>query len=491
MGQSLRDLLVRQVSAPVGPEDPFYKDYFSKKYFDYSSEDPGNEAVKNRIYYQRLGELSWQDLLKQSIQRGVVQSGVPANKGAEDALIKRLQATGWSDDQIKSAIVKAADDHYGQHNSLFTEWSTPEGIAGYLGLPDFNAQLGQQQHAQFVPAHAKDAAAADANSRTSALQLASALLPFFGMMAAVPAAGAAAGAGAAGAGSAGALEAAAAFGGEAFGAAANAAGAFGGSVAPWTAGAAAGAGTIGGGMDWWTDLGLTAADVGMEAGAWTTNPALADLGGTIGSSAGNSLGGSLLETIKNLPTSALKSLGLTKPDGSLDGASIAGLLGKLGAAGLGAYASNQQAGALSDLANKYSEYGAPSRARFEASMTPGFDPNSIPGYAGALDSTSKSVLAKLSATGGNPFGSPGALIDANKAIVSGTALPAINEYQRLNLSAGGLGNLNAAIPALQSQAIGQDANFYNALGYGLNAATAPKQMSVEDLIKSFGIGGLT
>ncbi|WP_460992138.1 hypothetical protein, partial [Staphylococcus aureus] len=62
-------------------------------------------------------------------------------------------------------------------------------------------------------------------------------------------------------------------------------------------------------------------------------------------------------------------------------------------------------------------------------MTPGFDPMSIPGYSGAVDTTSKSLLAKLSASGGNPFGNPGGLIDANKQIVSVPDLPAIENYQ--------------------------------------------------------------
>jgi PPE-repeat protein len=123
-------------------------------------------------------------------------------------------------------------------------------------------------------------------------------------------------------------------------------------------------------------------------------------------------------------------------------------------------------------------------------MTPGFDPMSIPGYAGALDTASKSILAKLSATGGNPFGQPGQLIDANKQIVAGTALPAVNEYQRLNLSAGGLGNLNAAIPALQQGAIGQQGNVLNSVGYGLNAIANP-QPSLADMIKALNLQGLS
>jgi len=187
---------------------------------------------------------------------------------------------------------------------------------------------------------------------------------------------------------------------------------------------------------------------------------------------------------------ALKSLfGNSGGSGTSGGSTdLLSMLGKLGAAGLGAYASNEQSNSLTDLANKYQEFGAPSRARYESSMTPGFDPTSIPGYAGALDTASRGILARLSATGGNPFGNPGGLIEANKQIVSGTALPAINEYQRLNANTGFGSSMNAAAN-IQQNAIGQDANMYNALGYGLNQITQPKQ-DLASLIKSLQLGGL-
>ncbi len=161
--------------------------------------------------------------------------------------------------------------------------------------------------------------------------------------------------------------------------------------------------------------------------------------------------------------------------------------GKLLATGLGAYGSNQQANALKGLAGTYQEYGAPSRARFEASMSPGFDPSSIPGYAGALDTASKSILARLSASGGNPWGNPGGLIEANKAIINGTAMPAINEYQRLNANTGFGSSMNAAL-GLQGQAIGADANVLNALGYGVNAITNPTP-SITELLAQIAKAG--
>ena len=168
--------------------------------------------------------------------------------------------------------------------------------------------------------------------------------------------------------------------------------------------------------------------------------------------------------------------------------SMMNMLGKLGAAGLQAYGSSQQSNALKSLAAQVNQYGAPSRARYEASMKAGFDPSSIPGYAGAVDTASKALLARLSAQNGNPFGNPGGLIDANKQIISGTALPAINEYQRLNANTGFGNSMNAAL-GLQTGAIGADNNVLAGLASGLGSLTAPDN-SLASLLKQLqGAGG--
>src|SRR6185503_40839 len=153
------------------------------------------------------------------------------------------------------------------------------------------------------------------------------------------------------------------------------------------------------------------------------------------------------------------------------------MLGTLGSTGLGILGANQQSNALADLAKQYQEYGAPSRSRFEASMSSGFDPMSIPGYAGAVDSASKGILARLSATGGNPWGNPGALTEANKSIISGTAMPAINEYQRLNANTGFGSSMNAAL-GLQTGGINADRGITTALSSGLENLTAPPKMDL-------------
>ena len=116
-------------------------------------------------------------------------------------------------------------------------------------------------------------------------------------------------------------------------------------------------------------------------------------------------------------------------------------------------------------------------------MQPGFDPSTIPGYQAALDNSSQSILRKLSAQGGNPWGSPGALIEANKAIVAGTALPAIQSYQTLNSQSGGLSSMTPAANANQSAAIGSQGNLYNSLGAAAANVTAPPQYTLQDFMK--------
>lgn len=114
-------------------------------------------------------------------------------------------------------------------------------------------------------------------------------------------------------------------------------------------------------------------------------------------------------------------------------------------------------------------------------MTPGFDPTSIAGYQGALDTTSQTLLRRLSATGGNPYGNPGGLIEANKQIVSGTAMPIIQNYQNQNANTGGLGALAAAYPSTQQAATQSGANVYNALGSAVGNVVNPPQTAAQSL----------
>jgi hypothetical protein len=123
-------------------------------------------------------------------------------------------------------------------------------------------------------------------------------------------------------------------------------------------------------------------------------------------------------------------------------------------------------------------------------MTPGFDPMSIPGYSGAVDTASRGILARLAASGGNPWGNPGGLIEANRQIISGTALPAIQQYQNQNAATGGYGAFNTAAPAAASAAIGARGNVYNAVGGGLAGLLNP-QPSLIDTLRALNVQGLS
>jgi hypothetical protein len=177
-------------------------------------------------------------------------------------------------------------------------------------------------------------------------------------------------------------------------------------------------------------------------------------------------------------------------DGTATTADWLSVGGNLGATGLGVLGSRNQANAYNNLASQYTAFGAPSRSRYEASMTPGFDPMSIPGYSGAVDTASRGILARLAASGGNPWGNPGGLIEANRQIISGTALPAIQQYQNQNAATGGYGAFNTAAPAAASAAIGARGNVYNAVGGGLAGLLNP-QPSLIDTLRALNVQGLS
>lgn len=177
-------------------------------------------------------------------------------------------------------------------------------------------------------------------------------------------------------------------------------------------------------------------------------------------------------------------------DGSASTADWLNISGNLASTGLGIYGSRRAADAYGNLNRQYMEMGAPSRARYEASMSPGFDPTTIPGYSGAVDTASKGVLARLAATGGNPYGNPGGLIEANKQIISGTALPAIDAYQRLNAGTGGYAGFNAAAPGMATSQVGAQGGIYNAVGSGLAGLLSP-QPSLLDTLRGLGVSGLS
>jgi hypothetical protein len=144
---------------------------------------------------------------------------------------------------------------------------------------------------------------------------------------------------------------------------------------------------------------------------------------------------------------------------------------------LGMYASDKQTDAYKDLANQYMAMGAPYRQGL-ADITN--DPNKFfQGQQAQL--ATDAVLRRLSA-GGNPAANPYMQAQGINALW--------NEYgkERDRLAGyGGLTAYNAAAPGAANQAIGSQANIYNALGYGIDKLTAPKAPTLQDLLRGANI----
>jgi hypothetical protein len=157
----------------------------------------------------------------------------------------------------------------------------------------------------------------------------------------------------------------------------------------------------------------------------------------------------------------------------------------------GAYASGEQADAYRDLADQYLAFGAPSRERFEGSFGPDFSLADMPGFTESMDTTTDTLLRRLSAKDGNPFGSPGGLAEIQKYVTGNVALPALNEYRRLNAGAGGLAALTAAAPGASSSAVGAERGIFDAIGAGAADIFNPPR-TLEDILRDMrrvGIGG--
>jgi hypothetical protein len=159
--------------------------------------------------------------------------------------------------------------------------------------------------------------------------------------------------------------------------------------------------------------------------------------------------------------------------GAATAADWASLLGTAASTGLGIAGADAQRSASNELADKFLAIGAPSRSRYEASMTPGFEPTSIPGFQGAIDTSTQTLLRQLSAQGGNPYGNPGGLAEVQKYITGSVGLPAIQQYQNQNASTGGYGAFNTAAPGSMTTAANSAGNIYNVLGNGINSLLNP------------------
>lgn len=151
----------------------------------------------------------------------------------------------------------------------------------------------------------------------------------------------------------------------------------------------------------------------------------------------------------------------------------------------GAVASAQQSSDLRDLAQKYLDMGAPSRARYESSFNPGFSIASDPGYKDALDQVTKATLHGLSVTG-NPADNPNAWMQTLSDVNAKFAYPALQDYRRLNAGTGGLAALTSSAPATDTAAVNAQGGIYGGLGAAAADVFTPKQ-SLADLLKSLRV----
>lgn len=171
-------------------------------------------------------------------------------------------------------------------------------------------------------------------------------------------------------------------------------------------------------------------------------------------------------------------------DGTASTADWTSVLGTAAATGVGIYGANEQANKLKEIADRLYATGAPSRGRYEASFDPGFTMANDPGYQGALDTTTDTLLRRAS-VGGNPVGNPGVLAEIAKYVTGNVALPALQNYRTQNANTGGYSSFNTAAPTTATNAVNAGANVYGDVGYGIGQATNPRpQFSLSDIYRS-------
>lgn len=199
MGFSLQDLVVNK-GIDQNTESGL-SDFQQKGWWDPATQDARSDAgIRQALFDKASAGMSWQDLLGANFQTGMNRTLDP---GILADVTARVKNSGWSDDQAKKAVLEGAAKHYGSYGSGFTEWSTPEGIAGMLGLPDYDVNRANAEQARYLDAHTKYSAGEDDRSLADAFQAVSPFLGFAGAAAGSAAGAAGAAADAASAGAAG------------------------------------------------------------------------------------------------------------------------------------------------------------------------------------------------------------------------------------------------------------------------------------------------
>lgn len=249
---------------------------------------------------------------------------------------------------------------------------------------------------------------------------------------------------------------------------------------------------LGGGLD--PVSGMNLGSMGVNPTGWDFGP-LSDslLSGGVDPVSGMSLSQMNPSFIDSLIKQATKDpLGsaskvLKSLTGSEQPADWAKLLGSLGAAGLGAYASNKQSSAMDNLAQRYEGYGAPYRQKLS-------DLYKNPSSFLNSDEVQKPVqmgtdaLMRSLSTKGNPFGSGNAL-QQGQSYASDQLFGRLGQEKDRLAGFGGLASYNGAAPQVASNAIGSNANMYNAIGSGLGNIFNPPKSSAQtmaEFMKSTG-----
>jgi len=147
----------------------------------------------------------------------------------------------------------------------------------------------------------------------------------------------------------------------------------------------------------------------------------------------------------------------------------------------GAIGANEERNQRQDMFDKWWGVGAPSRMRYEESMSPTFDLMKIPGLQQTMDTQNDTLLRRLSAGSGNPFGDPGGLAEVNKYVVGNVGLPALQQYRNQNSATGGFGAFSAAAPGAASGAIDASKGIWDSFGAGAADIFKPKR-TLADLL---------
>ena len=259
-----------------------------------------------------------------------------------------------------------------------------------------------------------------------------------------------------------------------FGGAAGAAGAGGSQAAGTEAAATYGAGgefgsgatTFGGGTAAGSSLAEQSASIGSGSTAGTTAGTGVGTGtattGTTANTLGTTAGGTALSRI----------LGGTATESD-----YLELAGQVGPSVLSAIGSKQQADASKALSDKLFAMGEPYRNKLLEITN---DPSKFYDSPAATKAT-ESVLQRLSATHGNPAGSPYA-----QQLTIDALFDNIGEERDRLAGHGGLINYNAAAPGAATNAIDAKGSIYSDIGYGVGNVLnpPPKQMTLADLLRN-------